>query len=210
MFNKENKPLRAAYLATGGLLLVLVAMGLVATRPAQAQAQPASAPTAPSFKPDAGFLKDDPYRKTKQVVKLTGLKSEAELAVLKAAINDVVGFVRLFGITGSNLGNAMIPGGTPEKMAELKAARVTWEAFARMSTPRGRDAMPLEPASGHMVVDMDQWMVESDTALSVRVDFRQTAYELKMVKDPPPRVVRLRFLKQEGKWLFDGASPAVP
>ncbi len=227
---KENKPTRAANLGTGCMLLVLAALGLLALGRAQSQpvsapvsapasasaaasasaSAPASAAVAPGFKPDAGFLKDDPYRKTKQVVRLTGLKSEAELAVVKGAINDVVGFVRLFGITGSNLGNAMIPGGTPEKMAELKAARVTWEAFARMSTAKGRDSMPIEPASGHMVVDMDQWAVESDGALSVRVDFRQTAYELKMVKDPPPRVYRLRFLKQEGKWLFDGASPPIP
>lgn len=203
MFN-ENPPRQPT--PVGMAFMVLAMAALFWLVPARAQAQATAPNPAPAFKPDGGFLKEDPFRKTKQVVQLTGVKSEAELAIVRGAINDVVGFVRLFGITGSNLGNATISNTSPEKMAEIKAARVTWDAFARMSTPQGRQSMPIEPASGHMTMAMDAWVVESDTALSVRTDFRQTSYELKMVKDPMPKVLRLRFVKQEGKWLFDGAS----
>jgi hypothetical protein len=181
---------------------------LLLLAPPRALAQPAAGTQAPpAFKPDAGFLKDDPHRKTKQVVRLTGVKSEAELAIVRGAINDVIGFVRLFGITGSNLGNAKLSSVSPEELEKIKAARVTWDAFARMSTPRGRQSMPIEPASGHMTMAMDEWAVESDSALSVRTDFRMTSFELKMVKDPVPQVHRLHFVKQDGKWLFDRVSP---
>ena len=186
-------------------LLMLGALLLLSSQ--RVLAQPTSGAAAPAaFKPDAGFLKDDPYRKTKQVVRLSGVKSEAELATVRGAINDVVRFVRLFGITGSNLGNATISNTPPEEIAKIKAARVTWNAFENMSTPKGRQSMPIEPASGHMTMAMDEWVVESDSALSVRTDFRQTSYELKMVKDPVPRIYRLHFVKQDGKWLFDGVS----
>lgn len=207
MFN-ENPPRQPT--PVGMAFMVLAMAALFWLVPARAQAQATAPNPAPAFKPDGGFLKEDPFRKTKQVVQLTGVKSEAELAIVRGAINDVIGFVRLFGITGSNLGNATISNTSPEKMAEIKAARVTWDAFARMSTPQGRQSMPIEPASGHMTMAMDSWVVESDTLLSVRTDFRQTSYELKMVKDPVPKVLRLRFVKQEGKWLFDGAAPATP
>lgn len=193
-----------------GFWLVVFALGLVAgAAPAAAQPSPRAGdapPQAPAYKPDARFLRDEPFRKTKQLVRLTGVKSEAELATVRGAINDVVGFVRLFGITGSNVGSAVVSGTTPEQMAEIRAARVTWQAFEDQSTPKGRQSMPLEPASGHMAMALDRWEVESDTALSVRVDFRQTSYELKMVQDPPARVLRLRFVKQGGQWLFDGAT----
>jgi len=202
MFN-EFPPRQHAPIGTGLMLLVLTMLCLL--EPQRAQAQPVATQASSQFTPDARFLKDDPFRKTKQVVQLTGVKSEAELATVKGAINDIIGFVRLFGITGSNLGSAMVSGSTPEQTAEIKAARVTWDAFSRMSTPKGRQSMPIEPASGHMVVAMDQWMLEPEGALTVRADFRQTSFELKMVKDPPARVYRLRFVKQEGKWLFDGA-----
>ncbi|NBQ90376.1 MAG: hypothetical protein EBS47_02165 [Betaproteobacteria bacterium] len=185
-------------------LLTLALLSPWGSMPAHAQFGAAS--TVPTFKADSGFLKEEPYRKTKQVVKLTGVKSEAELITVRDAINDVVGFVRLFGITGSNLGNARISGTSPEQTAEIKAARVSWRAFEEQSTPKGRQSMPIEPASGHMVMAMDEWAVESDSALSVRTDFRQTSYELKMIKDPPARVYRLQFVKQRGVWLFDGAS----
>lgn len=207
MFN-ENPPRQPT--PVGMAFMVLAMAALFWLVPARAQAQATAPNPAPAFKPDGGFLKEDPFRKTKQVVQLTGVKSEAELAIVRGAINDVIGFVRLFGITGSNLGNATISNTSPEKMAEIKAARVTWDAFARMSTSQGRQSMPIEPASGHMTMAMDSWVVESDTLLSVRTDFRQTSYELKMVKDPVPKVLRLRFVKQEGKWLFDGAAPATP
>jgi hypothetical protein len=192
-----------------GLWLVVFALGLVAgVGPAAAQPSPRAGdapPQAPDYKPDARFLKDEPFRKTKQVVQLTGVKSEAEWATVRGAINDVVGFVRLFGITGSNVGRATITGSSPEQMAEIRAARVTWKAFEDQSTAKGRSAMPLEPASGHMAMALDRWEVDSDAALSVRVDFRQTFLELKMIKDPPARILRLHFVKQGGRWLFDGA-----
>lgn len=210
MFNEV--PPRASRPFTIGLVLGLL-LALSASLPkaarAQAQAQ-AGAPSATGlqdYRPDASFLKDDPFRKTKQLISLSGVKSEAELAVVRGAINDVVGFVRLFGITGTNLGNAVPSGITPERVAEIKAAKVTWKAFEDQSTPRGRQSMPIEPASGHMVMAMDGWQVESDAALSVRTDFRMTAFELKLVKDPPPRILRLRFVQQGGKWLFDGVLP---
>lgn len=203
MFN-ENPPRQLTPVGMAFMLLALAAVFLLG--PAHAQTPSPSG----VFKPDGSFLKDDPFRKTKQVIQLSGVKSEAELAIVRGAINDVVGFVRLFGITGSNLGNATISNTSPEKMAEIKAARVTWDAFARMSTPQGRQSMPIEPASGHMTMAMDAWVVDSDSVLSVRTDFRQTSYELKMVKDPVPKVLRLRFVKQEGKWLFDGATPVAP
>jgi hypothetical protein len=195
--------------------LALISIGLLmltGSGRALAQSQsPSGNPAAVAgFKPDASFLRDDPYRKTKQAVRLSGVKSEAELAIIKIAINDVVRFVRLFGISGSNLGDAVIPGTPPERMAEIKAARVTWRAFEAQSTPAGRAAMPIEPASGHMVVAMDDWLVESETALSVRTDFRLTQFELKMIKDPPPRVLRLRFVKREGVWLMDGVQVQGP
>lgn len=200
MFN--SFPPRAAV----GLISALVFFSLSAW----ALVSPARATTHPtgsaSFKPDASFLKEEPYRKTKQLVQLTGVKSEAEYAVVKQSMNEVVRFVRLFGISGSNLGNAVISGTSPERMAEIKAAKVTWRAYENLSTPKGRDSMPIEPASGHMVRSMGDWEVESDTALSVRVDFRVTFVELKPVKDPAPQVMRLRFVKQEGKWVFDGAT----
>jgi hypothetical protein len=205
MFN-ENPPRHLTPVGMVFMLLALAALFFLGS----ARAQAPSASEASAFKPDRGFLKDDPFRKTKQVVQLTGVKSEAELAIVRNAINDVVGFVRLFGITGSNLGNAKLANTTPEQLAEIKAARVTWDAFARMSTQQGRQSMPIEPASGHMATAMDAWVVESDSVLSVRTDFRQTMVELKMVKDPAPKVLRLRFVKQEGKWLFDGASPVAP
>lgn len=201
-------PPRTSRLWLMGLALMSIGL-LMITGPGRAHAQSASAKpaVAASFTPDAAFLRDDPYRKTKQAVRLSGVKSEVELATVKSAINDVVRFVRLFGITGSNLGDAVISGTPPERMAEIKAARATWRAFETQSTPAGRAAMPIEPASGHMVVAMDEWVVESETVLSVRTDFRMTQFELKMIKDPPPRVLRLRFVKREGVWLFDGATP---
>ena len=208
MFN-ENPPRQPTPVGMAFMLLALATLFLLGPTRAQAQAQAPADATA--FKPDRGFLKDDPFRKTKQVVQLTGVKSEAELVIVRGAINDVVGFVRLFGITGSNLGNAKLANTTPEQLADIKAARVTWEAFARMSTPQGRQSMPIEPASGYMTMAMDSWEVESNAALSVRTDFRQTSYELKMVKDPVPKVLRLRFVKADGgKWLFDGATPVAP
>lgn len=192
-----------------GFWLVVFALGLMAgAGPAAAQPSSRAAdatPQAPDYKPDTRFLKEEPFRKTKQLVQLTGVKSEAEWATVRGAINDVVGFVRLFGITGSNVGSATIAGTSPEQMAEIRAARVTWKAFEDQSTPKGRSSMPLEPASGHMAMALDRWAVDSDTALSVRVDFRQTARELKMVQDPPARILRLHFVKQGGRWLFDGA-----
>jgi hypothetical protein len=201
-------PPRASRHLLWGLTLVSIAL-LMMTGTTRVLAQPPQAKpaAAASFNPDAAFLREEPYRKTKQVVRLSGVKSEAELAIVKAAMNDVVRFVRLFGVTGSNLGDAVIPGTPPERMAEIKAARVTWRAFEAQSTPAGRAAMPIEPASGHMVVAMDDWLVESQSALSVRTDFRMTQFELKMVTDPVPRVMRLRFVKREGVWLLDGATP---
>ncbi len=205
MFN-ENPPRPIMQLGLSLLLLALTVFLLLS--PLRTQAQTAAATSPPAFKPDGAFLKSDPYRKTKQVVKLTGVKSEAELETVRGAINDVVGFVRLFGITGSNLGNAVITGSSPEQMAEIKAARVTWRAFEAMSTAQGRQSMPIEPASGYMTMAMGDWSVESDRVLSVLTDFRQTSYELKMVENPPARLLRLRFIRQDGKWLFDGATPA--
>ncbi|MEY2592926.1 MAG: hypothetical protein RI972_615 [Pseudomonadota bacterium] len=191
-----------------GLLALGAAAAASPAAPAPAASPAASAAPATSsaYKPDGRFLKEEPFRKTKQLVKLSGVKSDAELATVRSAINDVVGFVRLFGITGSNVGSATITGTSPEQMAEIRAARVTWKAFEDQSTPKGRQSMPLEPASGHMAMALDTWVVESETALSLRVDFRQTSYELKMVQDPPARILRLRFVKQGGQWLFDGAS----
>ncbi|NBW47517.1 MAG: hypothetical protein EBR46_05185, partial [Betaproteobacteria bacterium] len=95
-----------------GFWLVVFALGLLAgAAPAAAQTSPRAGDTptpAPAYKPDARFLRDEPFRKTKQLVQLTGVKSEAELATVRGAINDVVGFVRLFGITGSNVGSAVV------------------------------------------------------------------------------------------------------
>lgn len=213
---KEVPPRVSTPVLTGIVLCWLLAWWAITPQPARAQSaaspaspSPSTAPATPSagdYRPDGAFLKEDPYRKTKQLIRLTGVKSDAELAIVRGAINDVVGFVRLFGITGSNLGNAVPTGVPPERVAEIKAARVTWRAFEAQSTAQGRQSMPLEPASGHMVMAMDQWQVESDAVLTVRTDFRMTAYELKMVKDPPAHILRLRFIRQDGRWLFDGAS----
>ncbi len=215
---RRPKPLNLAR-ALGLLALAAPAAVLIASSAGAASAAPAATvasaatpatlpapPTPSSYKPDGRFLKEEPFRKTKQLVKLSGVKSDAELATVRSAINDVVGFVRLFGITGSNVGSATIAGTSPEQMSEIRAARVTWKAFEDRSTPLGRSSMLLEPASGHMAMALDTWVVQSESVLSVRVDFRQTSYELKMVQDPPARILRLRFLRQEGQWLFDGAS----
>lgn len=184
--------------AARGVLALLLCGGLAGAHAAQA---------APGgFQPDAAFLKQDPDRKTKQLVQLTGLRSAEDQAVVQSAINDVIGFVRLFGVAGSNLGQAVIPGSTPERMAQIKAASKTWRAFEARSTPGGRAAMPIEPASGHILHSMADWRVESDAALSVVADFRMTQFELQPVKDPLPRVLRLRFVRQGNQWLFDGAG----
>jgi len=205
MQKPARHPARAATLRTrvSQLLLLLATSLLGGASPALAQA-PAEA--VPSYKPDSRFLREEPFRKTKQVVQLNGVQSDAELATVRSAINDVVSFVRLFGITGSNLGSATVSGSAPEQMAEIKAARITWKAFEDQSTPKGRQSMPLEPASGHIATALDTGLVETGSALSVRVDFRQTFYELKMVQDPPARILRLRFVKQGGQWLFDGVT----
>lgn len=188
----------------------VVCHGLVAgSALAQSGGQPDPL-AAPAWSAGAKFLDEEPHRKTKQRVVLSGVGSQAELSTVGRAINDVLGCIRLFGITGSNLGQSVPAGVSPERLAEIKAARVTWQAFEAMSTPPGRAAMPLPPASGHMAHAIDQWRVESETALSVRVDFRQDFFELKPVKDPQPRILRLRFVFQDGRWLLDGATEQSP
>ena len=160
-----------------------------------------------AYVPDAKFLMDDPYAKTKQVVRLSGVTSEAQRLVVKSAIDPVVRFVRLFGITGTDLGDAVPKGASQEQVADIKAGRVSRRVFAEMSTPTGRSAMPIEPASGHLLHHMGEWSVKSEQELSVLVDMRQVFYELKPVKNPTPVILRLRFVRQQGQWLFDGLEP---
>lgn len=171
-----------------------------------AAAAAGSPPGAAAYSPDARFLKEGPNRKTKQAVALSGVKSEAELRVVREAMEEIITFVRLFGLTGSDMGDVIPKGMTAEDVARIKASPVANRTFQNMSTPQGRSGMPISVASGHLAYAIDQWAVESDAALTVRVDFRQPFLEFKPVQNPVPRVLRMRFIRQDGRWLFDGAQ----
>lgn len=213
---QEVQGLRRRGGAAAMVMAICLALDGLGVTQAQAQAAApaaataattATAPTAAKpYVPDARFLREGPNRKTKQVVVLSGVQSEAERLVVKDAMEDIITFVRLFGLTGSDMGDVVPKGMTAEEVAKIKASPVAHRTFQNMTTPQGRSAMPIPVASGHLAFSIDQWVVESDSALTVRVDFRQPFYEFKPVQNPVPRVLRMRFIRQDGRWLFDGAQ----
>lgn len=191
----------------GRPLGLALALSLAAASAAAQGTNPgAASPAVAAYQPDARFLKEGPNRKTKQAVSLSGVKSDAELRVVREATDEIITFVRLFGLTGSDMGDVVPKGMTAEEVARIKASPVANRTFQNMTTAQGRNAMPIAVASGHLAFSIDQWAVESDSALSVRVDFRQPFYEFKPVQNPVPRVLRMRFIRQDGRWLFDGAQ----
>ena len=200
-----RRPRGRGFVIVVGLLMAL-SWAAGSARAQGSSAAAGSPPGVAAYQPDARFLKEGPNRKTKQVVALSGVKSDAELRVVREAMEEIITFVRLFGLTGSDMGDVVPKGMTAEDVARIKASPVANRTFQNMSTAQGRNAMPIGVASGHLAYAIDQWAVESDSALVVRVDFRQPFLEFKPVQNPVPRVLRMRFIRQDGRWLFDGAQ----
>ena len=175
-----RRPRGRGFVIVVGLLMAL-SWAAGSARAQGASAAAGSPPGVAAYQPDARFLKEGPNRKTKQVVALSGVKSDAELRVVREAMEEIITFVRLFGLTGSDMGDVVPKGMTAEEVARIKASPVANRTFQNMTTAQGRNAMPIAVASGHLAFSIDQWAVESDSALSVRVDFRQPFYEFKPV-----------------------------
>jgi len=101
---------------------------------------------------DTGFLRDEPYRKTKQRVDLSSIRSERELSVVKAAINPVMEF--MIGVSFAEL---------PPALTE------------KLMTEHGRTVLRRAPLRNELkrysVAKMSNWKVCGGTMVSLDATF---------------------------------------
>lgn len=149
------------------------------------------------YQPDRGFLKNDPYKKSKSRVELSGVKNESELMVVKEAINDVLQLIRLFG-----LGNIL-----PDGRIILENTR-THPTFLRLTTEQGRREIDIEPASTRHDKKTYNWNIISDDKLEVDVIFKHQPLSLGPSEVPDEKTYRLGFIKNQcgAKWCLNEAK----
>lgn len=101
---------------------------------------------------DTGFLKQEPYRKTKQKVDLSSVQTEHDLAVVKAAINPIMHFMVDVQFTE-----------TPPVLTE------------KLMTEHGRAVLRRAPARNkfnrYSVARMSNWKVCGDKMVSLDATF---------------------------------------
>lgn len=149
------------------------------------------------YQPDRGFLKNDPYKKSKSRVELSGVKNESELMVVKEAINDILQLIRLFG-----LGNKL-----PDGRIIMENTR-THPAFIKLTTERGRREIDIEPASTRHDKKTYNWNIISNDKLEVDVIFKHQPLSLGSPEVPAERTYRLGFIKNQcdAKWCLNEAK----
>ncbi|MCX7173069.1 MAG: hypothetical protein NT159_03890 [Proteobacteria bacterium] len=132
------------------------------------------------FAPDTSFLKEQPYRKIKQRVDLTGVASQADLDVIKDGINPIVLFF-------AHLNLKDIP---PERMFHI----ATHAGAQRLRLP------PLELVGGgrYYPEKMYDWKVTGDSTITVTASFQDP-----IKKAASPYTDTFVFVKGDGKWQFD-------
>jgi len=101
---------------------------------------------------DTRFLKEEPYRKTKQKVDLSSIQSEHDLAVIKAAINPVMRF--MVDVTFTDM-----PPALPEQLMTEHGRSVLRRAPVRNKFNR------------YAVARMSNWKVCADKQLSLDAVF---------------------------------------
>jgi len=129
---------------------------------------------------DTGFLKEQPYSRTKRHVDLTGVTSEADLDVIKDGINPIVFF-----------------------FVSTIAADVPIWRMTLMATNAGAQRLrlpPLEPnaRSRYYTERMYDWKVTGDSTITVTASFQHP-----VKKVASPYTDTFIFVKEDGKWKFD-------
>ena len=109
-------------------------------------------PAAATQPLDTRFLKEEPYRKTKQKVDLSSIRTEHDLAVVKAAINPIMHF-----------------------MVDVHFTEAPPELTEKLMTEHGRAVLRRAPARNkfnrYSVASMSNWKVCGDKMLSLDATF---------------------------------------
>jgi len=150
-----------------------------------------------TYIPSRKFLEIDPYRKSKARVELSGIKNDQELEVVKDAINDVLRFIRLFG-----LGNKL-----PDGSIVMKNTR-EHPAFQMLSTAQGKEQLNIDPASTRIDQKTFNWNIKSNNQLSVDVILKHTPLSDGPAESPNERIYRFTFVKGlcDAKWCLNEAE----
>ena len=150
-----------------------------------------------SYRPDTNFLKNEPYRKSKARVELSGIKNDFELKIVEDSLNDVLRLVRLFG-----MGNKLPNGKVISKNTRLHPA------FLLLTTERARNQIDIDPASNHIDQKIFNWNVESNTKFTVYVIFKHQPLSSGLAEYPDTRIYEFEFLKNQcgAKWCLNQAK----
>ena len=150
-----------------------------------------------TYIPSRKFLEIDPYRKSKARVELSGIENDQELEVVKDAINDVLRFIRLFG-----LGNKL-----PDGSIVMKNTR-EHPAFQILSTAQGREQLNIDPASRRHDERTFNWNIKSNNQLSVDVILKHTPLSDGPAESPNERIYRFTFVKGlcDANWCLNEAQ----
>ncbi|WP_350296825.1 hypothetical protein [Limnohabitans sp. Rim8] len=150
-----------------------------------------------AYQPDRGFLKSDPYKKSKSRVELSGIKNESELTIVKEAINDTLQLIRIFGP-----GNIL-----PDGRIILDNTRMH-PSFLKLTTEQGRREIDIEPASTRLDKKIYNWNIISDDQLEVDVIFKHQPLSLGPSEVPDEKTYRLGFIKNKcgAKWCLNTAK----
>lgn len=147
-----------------------------------------------SYRPNDDFLKQDPYKKSKARVDLIGVKNDHELKIVQSSINDILRFIRLFGLSNKNLDGSIILENTRKH-----------PAFLMLTTERGRRELDIDPASSRIEQKVYNWAVESDRQLSVDVLLIHQPLWRGPTETPSERIYRFKFVKNqcEATWCLN-------
>lgn len=135
----------------------------------------AQAPTAL----DTRFLKEQPYRKMKQMVDLSGVTKETDLAVIKDGINPILFF-----------------------FANITQESISTERMSQIATSAGAQRLRLPPlqSSGrgrYGQAEKFNWKVTGDSMITV------TARSHDMIRRSLTYTDTYIFVKENGEWKFD-------
>ena len=135
----------------------------------------AQAPTAL----DTRFLKEQPYRKMKQRVDLSGVTKETDLAVIKEGINPIMFF-----------------------LGALAQEDVPVQKVMKIATSAGAQRLRLPPLQGsgrqrYTPREKFNWKVTGDSMITVTVRFHD------MIRPALTYTDTYIFLKEHGEWKFD-------
>jgi hypothetical protein len=137
---------------------------------------------------DYSFLKENPWRKQKLGVDLSGIKTEKDLTVVRSGINDIVVFIHRL--------SSAVPG----NQNQSESFTADGQAHLRLpptATAPGRDAVRLFPIKKY------DWEVVDDSQIAVTVDFG-------LIREKTLYSDRFVFMNSNGRWRFDRHSWRAP